>query len=132
MHPDHMPKNRQRDEGVEVIDRLPRAADVASRTARKRKGLAQPYQKALEGCIGLVAREIVEAADRGHTEVTMNGEAIKHLVKGLSVRRVLNDVALKLAHQGFQAHVAGGDFTWENSLVVSWRCDVPDYRRTED
>lgn len=142
MNPDHMPKNSQRDsvglvpgegsEEMEVFDRLPSAKEVTRWTATKRRELAEPFEKAVAFARQHAAERIARAADRGETEVEITGDALRNVAKNVAVTRVLNQLAAELIQRGFRAYVAGGDFTWDSTMKVSWPCYTPDYRRAED
>ena len=110
----------------------PRQRRPPRRTANKRRELAEPFEKAVAFARRRAAERIAFAADRGYTEAKVEGEAIKNVVKNVAARRVLDHLASELIQRGFRARVAGGDFTWDATLEITWTCDTPDYRRAED
>jgi len=132
MNPDQMPVNSQRDEAVEVFDRLPSADETTRRTARKRQELAEPFEKAVAHAARLAAERIARAADGGRTVAEVEAAEVNHVVKNVSARRALVHVAAELRKRGFVAVVPVGEFASDATLEVTWTCDTPDYRCAED
>lgn len=132
MNPDQMPVNSQRDERVEVFDRLPSADDIARRTAHKRQELVEPFEKAVAFTTRLAAERIASAADRGQVKAKVEGDDLKNVVKNVAAKRVLRRVADELLKRGFAVDTQGGAFEWEACLHITWKCDTPDYRTAGD
>lgn len=132
MNPDQMPVNRQRDEDSEVFEGLPSAEEATRRTAEKRRGLDEPFEKAVAYAAKLAAERITRAADRGQVDARVEGDDLKNVVKNVAAKRVLRRVADDLLERGFAIDIRGGAFDGDASLRITWECDTPDYRTAGD
>lgn len=138
MHPDHMPRNSQRDglglvptgEEQAVFDRIPALVDTKRRTAQFRNGFASDYQKAKKALTGYAAEKITRAADAGETKVVIDA-AEANLPENISHCRLILDIHRDLEKVGYTIYLPELSLLPPKKITVSWSCSVPDYRRAE-